>query len=162
MLLVKLLYITLIFTSIISCNEGLSPPILVPKSYISGKITYKDGLINWPPNDSVKAIRVVAFKNYPPKDIVNEIIQGNAFFTDTLPLYVDSSSYLIEIKTLPVELPYIVAVQNYGTIMEWRAIGVYTLTGDNTKPTKLSVAAGMIYNKIDITVDFKNLPPQPF
>jgi hypothetical protein len=45
---------------------------------------------------------------------------------------------------------------------DWRAVGVYTATGDVTRPTPITIYNGRFTDGIDITVDFKNLPPQPF
>ena len=146
------------------CNEGLAPPEPNSKTSISGKITYKGGIDNWPPVDSVYGIRVVAFKNYPPQDIINEIISGNAYFTEeSLAFYTDSSSFYIEINDPPVELQYIVVAWQYDSLItSQKAAGVYTLTGDVNNPSKLNVQKGNAYKNIDINVDFKNLPPQPF
>lgn len=145
-----------------SCNEGLAPPPPIAKSYIKGMITYKGGKPKWPPADSVKDIRVVAFKNYPPANIIAELTSGNAFYSESLPKFTDTTSYILEFAKPPVYVKYLVVAQNTGTIMDWRAIGVYTLSGDQTKPDSIYVKEGMIYKDININVDFDNLPPQPF
>ena len=42
-----------------------------------------------------------------------------------------------------------------------KVVGIYTLSGDNTKPTQLEIQPGdTIF--IRIIVDFASLPPQPF
>ena len=58
------------------CDHGLAPPSENQRTAISGTITYQ----NWPPADSLKDLRLVAFKEYPP---VGESYPGrylNAFF----------------------------------------------------------------------------------
>ncbi len=151
---------------LVSCDEGLNPGTnrnIATRAFLTGNIYFVDGKEGWPPTDSVFAVRVVAFKNYPPTDIINEILSGNAFFTfNSLPLFVDSAFFSIEIKDTPVELKYIVVAQQYSdTITAQRAIGVYTETGDKTRPSSIKLFPGdSIFIKIE--VDFSNLPPQPF
>lgn len=152
--------ILLIFS--VACDKGLQPPPPVAKSYLTGLITYLNGKDKWPPADSVIDIRVVAFKNYPPKDILEEITKGEAFFTNSLPFFVDTSSFSLEIPEPPVTLNYIVVAQQYASLFDWRVIGVWTLTEDNTKPSSINVEPGKTYSGINIKVDFDNLPPQPF
>ncbi|MGA2296328.1 MAG: hypothetical protein ABSG15_02140 [FCB group bacterium] len=149
-----------------ACNEGLAPPPAGCKTYLNGLITYKGGKSAWP-KDSVYDIRVAAFKNYPFKDnssIFDEIASGNAYFNFTsLPLRVDTSGFSFEIKDTPVDLKYIAVALQYDstTITAQKVIGLYTITGDRTKPSSI------IINKCDsvfinIIVDFDSLPPQPF
>jgi hypothetical protein len=148
---------------LIACDGGLYPPEPAQKAFVAGTITYKNGKSDWPPADSVIELRLVGFRNYPPGDILSELTKGNAFFTqDTLPRFVDSSSFSLEISKPPVELKYIAVAQRYGSILQWKAIGVFTLTGDNTIPSPLIVKPGDNIRNINIIVDFKNLPPQPF
>lgn len=157
--------ILLFFTLVIlftGCDGGLEPHKAIELSYIRGKIFYKNGKDKWPPIDSVKDMRVVAFKDYPPKDILTEVTGGNAIFTqESTGIMVDSSEFEIIIKDAPVKFNYIVVAQNYGSIFEWRAVGVYTTTGDVNKPSSLLVEQGKSYY-LNLTVDFNNLPPQPF
>jgi hypothetical protein len=157
------LIIYIVFAFILSaCNEGLAPPPPISKSYINGLVTYKNAKNKWPPTDSVKDIRVVAFKNYPPKNIIAELTSGDAFFTASMPKFVDTSSFSIEFTKPPLYIKYLVVAQQIGSIMEWRAIGVYTISGDVTKPDSIYVIEGKSFNNIKINVDFDNLPPQPF
>ncbi|MBM2815511.1 MAG: hypothetical protein HW421_2273 [Ignavibacteria bacterium] len=150
--------------NLMSCNGGLAPEPAVSekKSLITGTLKFIGGKNSWPPSDSVKDIRVVAFKNYPPGDIITEILRQNASFTiNSLPFFVDSATFTIEVLNPPVTFRYIAAAQQYDSITNWHAIGVYTKTGDKTKPDTLLIEKGKIYY-IEIFVDFKNLPPQPF
>ncbi len=162
-------FVCIVSLIIASCSGGLEPNNSHSpdgKTYLTGTITYKGGKDNWKfMQDSVVSIRVVAFKRYPDSSgIISDILTGNAFFTlESLPFFVDSSSYSIEIKELPVDLVYIGAAQQYGADItkQQRVIGVYSLSGDNTKPSPITVEKGKT-NRADITVDFQNLPPQPF
>lgn len=146
-----------------SCNEGLVPPDKITKSYLNGIITYKNSKDGWPAKDSTYAIRVVAFKSYPPGNIIEEIQTGNAYLTlNSLPLFVDSSSFSLEIPNPPIELKYIViALQYDSSFFAQKAVGVFTTSGDKTKPSSIIIEGGKTYN-INIDVDFTDLPPQPF
>ncbi len=159
------IYIYFILT-LSSCDMGLAPKEPSKKSYISGQISYKGGRASWPLPDSVLEIRLVAFKNYPLSDsssILKELTDGNAYFTiDTLPRFVDKADYSLEIIDPPALLKYIAVAQRYGNLFQWRVIGVYSETGDNTKPSTVMVNPGDSLTNINIEVDFLNLPPQPF
>ena len=161
-------YITILLSVLVfyGCNQGLAPPPLQTStnSYITGLITYVGGANKWPSKDSVIAIRVVAFQDYPPKDIITELTEGKAFVTglQSLPLFVDTSSFSIEIPTTPVLIKYIAVAQQYtDSLTAERAVGVYTLSGDNTKPDSLTIQTGKSYF-VKIKVNFDSLPPQPF
>jgi len=143
-----------------SCNEGLSPQF-EQKTILQGKIIYTSGINSWPPPDSLKDLRAVGFKNFPPQNIVQEILSGSAYYTqESLPFYVDSSNFSIEIPDAPVLLKYIAIAQEYGKILEWRVIGVYKAQNSDSAST-LYINKGETKN-ITIYVDFNNLPPQPF
>lgn len=153
------IFLSSLFTA---CDHGLEPPAQSQKSYITGIITIKGGKSSWPKADSLKDFRVASFLSYPPKDIVTEVLSGNAFFTpNALPFNFDTESYSIEIPAPPRTINYIAVAWQYGGLMEWRAVGVYAPGGDRTKPGSVLVEPGKTY-KVDIEVDFNNLPPQPF
>lgn len=161
--------IMLMLTVLSSCDGGLDPiaasKATDAKPSISGLITYKNGPSAWPPADSIKDIRVVAFTRYPPPDIIAEVLGQKAFFTETMPVAVDSSSYRLELPSpMPTSIAAIVVAQQYGNDItkDWRVIGIYSATGDNTQPTPLDLTSTTVWKNINITVDFSNLPPQPF
>jgi hypothetical protein len=161
-----LLLISFCLVILISCHEGLSPEDNDNKpntAKLEGTVYFKGGTAEWPPEDSVKAVRIVAFKNFPPKDVIYEILSGNAYFTLTsVPLFGDSANFSIDITATPVLLNYIAAAQQYtDSITAQKVIGIYSETLDNQKPSILSIEGGKTY-RINIYVDWKNLPPQPF
>lgn len=145
-----------------ACDGGLKPPDEEPvgKTYLSGKIYYKNGAESWPPKDSVVAVRVVAFKKFPTENIIDELDQAYFEF-DSEPLFVDSSEFSIEIPDAPVELEYVAVAQQYGALVDQRVIGVYSEIGDGKTHSKIAIQAG-VDNKINIYVDFDDLPPSPF
>lgn len=143
----------------IACDGGLEPAPVASKSYIKGRIHYKG---DWPRPDSIFDLRAVAFKNFPPANLLTEIMSGQAYFLqDSLPYYMDSTDFILEIPDPPVTLKYIAIAQRYGDLFSWRAVGVYTITGNQSENATIEVEPGKTYN-IDINVDFNNLPPQPF
>jgi hypothetical protein len=146
---------------LISCDHGLSPEAADVDPGFAGELRVVSA---WPPQDSVRDLRVVAFRNYPPKDILSEVINGSAIFSDELPYGQTSISYIIQDETLAGAFAYIVVAQNFGEdpFQDWRAIGVYTLSGDVKQPTSLDLGSGLFISDVDISVDFYNLPPQPF
>ena len=154
-----------VFFLFIDCDGGLEPPsdeIKSIKSYIRGYVHFEDDGETWPSIDSINDLRVVVFKNYPPGNILVEVSEKNAIFSEGLNSFVDSAFFQIEIKEPPVEWKYIVVAQQYETnLMSWRAIGVYNLDGDHEEPAPLFVEQDTSYS-ISINVDFNNLPPQPF
>lgn len=159
----KIINLILLFVVIVSCDEGLKPPDKSGKSYIAFNFFYVGGVEKWPDSTEMKAMRFVAFKSYPPKDILQDVIDGEAYFTFlSLPLYVESSSKLIEIPDTPQKLEYLVAAWQYmDSLSAQKVAGVYTESGDNTKPSSIFLDKGDTAI-IDIFIDFENLPPQPF
>lgn len=159
---IKLLSIIL-FLILISCDGGLAPRPIENKTFLEGTINFVKGISNWPPLDSIYGIRVAAFKSMPDSNIILSIINGEAYFTpETLGSYKDSLHFQIEITDAPVEIVYIVAVQQYTSeITSQKVIGVYSITGDKTKNSSLMIEKGKTYN-INIDVDFDDLPPMPF
>jgi hypothetical protein len=129
---------------------------------ISGTIFYE----NWP-TDSLRDLRLVVFKYYPPDSIKNEILGGRAFVypgltKKGLPFNVDSTNYIHELD--PGEYGYVVVAQRYGSdvLADWRAVGQYDTVPADVEPSAVTVIADSLLYDIDIYVDFDNLPPQPF
>ncbi|MGB9770513.1 MAG: hypothetical protein ACPLX7_00860 [Candidatus Kapaibacteriota bacterium] len=154
-------FFILVFLLLLSCQEGLDPTTGQKESFIQGKLIVLSG--RWPPPDSALELRVVGFREYPPQDLLNEILSGNAFISDTLARFLDTIPYILKIEKPPAEINYLVAALRYGTILQWRVIGVYSeeMTFER-KPKKIIVPKGIVLKDIDILIDFNNLPKQPF
>jgi hypothetical protein len=160
---VFLLMIILSYISF-SCDNGLKPPEeSKPKTGLSGTIYYS----NWPPADSIKLLKVVFFKTFPPNDIFNEVINGNArtypeALPEGLPLDVTSTDYEIELTAETYE--YITVAQQYGpdVLSQWRAVGQYNTHPGDSLPTAVTVIKDSLLQGIDIYVDFNDLPVQHF
>jgi len=157
----KHIYILILLIPLLQSCGGLEPIPAEEKTLIKGTIYFVDDKDNWPPLDSIVSLKVIAFKNYPPTDMIGDIINGLAYYTiDSLPLYKKTIDYQIEITNPPQTLKYIVVAYQFGTIFEWKAAGVYSLEGDPRKPTSIIAEKGKQYSA-PINVDFKHLPPQP-
>jgi len=157
----KYIYILILLIPFLYSCGGLEPIPAEEKTLIKGTIVFVDDKDNWPPQDSIFDMRVIAFKNYPPVDLIGDIINGLAYFTkDSLPFYKKSVDFQIEITDPPQTLEYIVVAYQYGNLMEWKAAGVFSLDNDPRKPTTITAEKGKQYS-ILINVDFKHLPPQP-
>ncbi|MDT8324913.1 MAG: hypothetical protein RRA94_12435 [Bacteroidota bacterium] len=144
-----------------ACDHGLSPEATAVDPGFGGTLTVTG---SWPPADSVRDFRIVAFRNYPPKDILSEVINGSAVFSDPLPYGEKDIPYLIQDESLQGSFAYVVVAQNYGEdpFQDWRAVGVFTTTGDVTRPSPVDLGGGRFVSSVDITVNFYDLPPQPF
>jgi hypothetical protein len=162
------LLVTLFILIVPGCDTGLSP--LNEPAGFSGVVRFK----NWPPADSVRELRVVAFKSYPSDStgIVNALLAGDAVVypaigSTGLPFYVDSVSYSFTTKgtTLQVETyDYVALAWRYGvnSFVDWRPAGVYTTTPGSFDPAPVHVLLHKIATNIDINVDFSNPPPTPW
>ncbi len=154
--------ILLMLLLLAGCGEGLSPNDAAEMPGFGGTIRIVSA---WPPADSVKDLRVVAFRNYPPQNLVLEVTQGTAVYTDSsLATFRPQIDYAIRRSTVTGAFQYIVVAQQYGSNLfaDWRVVGVYSLTGDKTRPGAITIPQGKFLQGIDIPVDFYNLPPQPF
>ena len=157
-----------------SCNGGLDPAMTSKQAVLAGVLHFTQGAgaKNFPPRDSLRDIRVVAFKQIPrDTNVIFALISGDAFFTSSLldTNKLDSTiAFSFEISQVQLAdsiltIKYLAAAQQYGSnaFSDWRVIGLYKPINDST-PTPLSVFAGQVRNDLDINVDFKKIPPQPF
>ncbi len=153
------------------CDKGLSPIEKPPPPTVEDSITGISGTIyftNWPPPDSLFELRIVVFKKFPPENLIVEILTGEAFIyptaledTVSLPFYVDSLQYAFELE--PRTYEYLVVAQRYGPnrALDWRAVGQYD-TDEDSLPSPFTVIDSVLLKNINVYVDFKHLPIQPF
>lgn len=149
---------------LLSCDGGLAPKPESEKSYLNVTLRFVNGIADWPHEDSILAVRVVAFKKFPDSTgIFADILSGNAYFTlASLPLFVDSSRFAFEITDSPTDLVYIAAIQQFDTLItSQRVIGLYNISDEKHKPSTIRIEPGKHYD-ITIDIDFKDLPPMPF
>lgn len=155
--------------SLVACNEELGP--LHDPSGFSGVIRFK----NWPPADSIREMRLVAFTVLPtdssgviPLLLAGKVAVYPAVPGDYLPTLVDSLVYVfstVQGTNLRVtEYPYVAVMYQYGPniFTDWRPAGVYSISPDSFDPAPVRVLLHRIVGGIDITVDFNSLPPPPW
>jgi hypothetical protein len=155
---------------LISCGEGLAPPepeLKKGPGLLRGTIIYEGGVQSWAnAPDSVIAIRAAGFTIYPLPDsagIINELLNGRAVISgfQSLPIYVDSSTFEIPIENAPITLQYFaIAQQTSVDLNDQTIIGVYS-NSPNFTPLPITIKSGDTVS-IVIKVDFRNRPPQPF
>jgi hypothetical protein len=147
-----------------ACDQGLSPESAAmrgPVYGISGTIYFT----NWPPSDSVLDLRVVSFKNFPSQDIIDEVLQGRAGYTETIQPYgADSLHYTLLLSPIPPgAFTYTVVAQRFGPNIraDWKAVGEYYANGDTSRPGTIIVPADSVLPGADIRVDFRKPPRGP-
>lgn len=142
------------------CTGGLDPTQLPREALLRGTVIFRG---RWPPADSVLDLRVVAFQHYPPRNVFEEVLSGQAVFSkEALPFFVERAPYELTVEQPPVMFRYIIVAQRYGPdlFQHWRVVGVYGR--DGAQLDSLWVEPGEVYPGVDILVDFDHLPPQPF
>lgn len=146
--------------SLFSCQEGISPNDGAKESYVSGKLIVISGINSWPSEDSARELRVLVVPQYPPYNILSDILEGRAYLSDTLPRFKDTINYIVKIQKTPMPEAYILASLRYGTIVQQRLIGFYKKIIENKIPDKLFIGKGINLKNLDIYIDFYNLPEQ--
>lgn len=152
-----------------SCNEELGP--VHDPSGFSGVIRFH----NWPPADSIREMRLVAFLVAPTDSagIIPLLIAGQAAVfppigQDYLPTLVDSVTFEFTTDSgtnLQVsEYPYVAVMYQYGPniLHDWRPAGVYSGRSGSFDPAPVRVLLHRVTPGIVIDVDFANLPPIPW
>jgi len=140
---------------------GLDPEDLPPVSTLQGTVTFTE---NWP-DSNVNQVLVVAFETKPtaPDSILPAILSGRAVFSDTLTRYSRQAPYRIEIPAPPRTFGYVVVAMQDGPnfLTDWLMLDVYAPSGNPDQPGQITIDVGQQVS-VDFTVDFSNLPPQPF
>lgn len=145
---------------VVGCG-GLDPDDLPPESFLEGTVSFTP---NWPDSNVIQVL-VVAFEEQPtsPDSILAAVLSGRAVISDTLPRYATQAPYRIQIPGPPRTFRYVVtAMQNGPNLLtDWLMLDVYAPSGDPLMPGTVNVGVAQSVT-IDFSVDFDNLPPQPF
>lgn len=151
---------------LLSACDGLEPyPIPDAFTGLKGTVRYLGGSAAWPA-DSIYNLVVVVFEQKPDSAaaILPAVLGGKAAFSATLPRRVDSSAYVITIPS-DRERTYryvVVALQDGPQItQDWTMLAIHAIGNDPTRPDSVTIRPG-VTTTVDFTVDFTNLPPQPF
>lgn len=163
----RVFWVFLAFLLLSGCDKGLGPSATpatpIPTGFMSGLIRYQ----HWPAIDSLHDLRLVAFRVFPPGNIVTEVLQGRASVypplgdTALVPFYVDSLRYHFSLPATRYE--YVVVAQQYGSnaFTDWRAVGQFDLDSNFAVPSPVTIVADSMIEGININVDFSNPPPPP-
>lgn len=142
-------------------DHGLEPAPPIDPGF--GGIIY---YARWPPLDSLKDLRLVAFKDFPPTNIVGDVLSGRAYVFPRigephLPFYVDSTAYEFHVPS--GRYAYVAVAQQFGDSLfkDWRAVGQYDLDTIAATPSPLEVGDNTFIPGVNIVVDFRNPPPTP-
>ena len=136
---------------IVSCDHGLAPPPIPPLGSVDVSVTYRG---NWPPSDSLKDLRFVAFR-FVPRDTTDFFRLNEILFSPTLPMRVPEHRMRID-SVEAGEFVYSGIAQRFSNdLLDWRPLGLYE---DNGGSFTIGIAETTY---IAIDVDFGNLPPFP-
>jgi len=149
-----------------SCEGGLTlPPLIEPA--MEGTITV---VSPWPPQDSVKNLWLFASQIFPvdSANIFTGIFSGSIIIYPGLSL--DSTlAYNVNAQTFHARVPpgtyyYIGILARHGDqfleTSSYRVVGI--LEESPGQPRTVIVREYEVVSGLEITVDFYNLPPQPF
>jgi len=155
-----------------ACDGGLAPPPPAEPGF-SGTVYFTPG--SWPPTDSLVSIMIFASKIYPldsattvsglfsdpPLIFVYPSISGSL-----RPFYADSISYVFPLRSGAYK--YIGVIQQISSDLLHSSIRIFRVVGFYKNPSNLSQPGTVIVDEtsqvkeINIQVDFRNPPAQPF
>ncbi|MBI2429723.1 MAG: hypothetical protein HYV29_13190 [Ignavibacteriales bacterium] len=147
-------------------EEGLNPNEFQEPGF-SGTITFVGSI---PPRDSIDDLRVVAVPYYPVDttvaDLIDKILNKQIIpFSGSLSDQVEPNTTIrYEMFVKPQTYYYIAVAQLYGAniFQDWRVVSIYGHTPTHNDPLPITIIDGELKENINFTVDFYNLPPQPF
>lgn len=163
----KLTLLLIVSLLSVGCEEeGLNPNEFQEPGF-SGTITFIGSI---PPRDSIDDLRIVAVPYYPVDttvaDLIDKILNKQIIpFSNSLSDKVSAnSSVQYETFVKPQTYYYVAVAQLYGTniFQDWRVVSIYGHTPSHPDPLPVIVVDGEMKKNINFTVDFYNLPPQPF
>jgi hypothetical protein len=150
------------------CDKGLEPGSVITPGF-GGEIYYNSAIPLKPPLDSLFDLRVVAVPYFPVdtsfyvifRKIINDTI---AYSPASIPTADSGKTVSYEMLVKPKSYYYIAVVQQFGpdVFSQWRVVGIYGYSAASPSPKPVTVPSGGFIKGINIVVDFKNLPPQPF
>ncbi|MFT4604699.1 MAG: hypothetical protein ACI9W4_001432 [Rhodothermales bacterium] len=145
---------TLVLTALFAaagCDHGLEPPERAADGSIIGTVTYRG---TWPPQSQFHDLRFVAMR-FVPQDTLDFLQLNRMAISSTLAHGVTVDSFTISAVAPGVFLYSGIAQQQTSELLSWRPVGLFE---DNAG--LFSVEPGG-ETRIDLTVDFENLPVFP-
>jgi len=164
----KRFLITLSCIFLFSCNGGLEPVIPVEPGF-GGTIYFAPG--SWPPADSLVSVWLFASQIYPldSTTVFSGILSSPPqiflypAISQSLPFNVDSVEYRIDVPVGTYK--YIGILHQFNTVLNIHSFHVVSFLPDSLHPSSpriLEIHDGEYVGNIDLHVDFRSLPPQPF
>lgn len=165
-LLMKSFFIILSTCFLISCDGGLTlPPDIEPG--LSGVLSVQGP---WPVQDSVKTLWIFASQIFPidSSNVASGIISNKILLypsiAESLPYNITSLSFNFALP--PATYYYVGVLQRFGDNLldpnSYRVVGVYSDPGTPGIPKTVTLRDFEVLSGVNLTVDFYNLPPQPF
>jgi hypothetical protein len=167
----KLFTIIILCLLFLSCDAGLAPPPPVELGF-SGTVYFTPG--SWP-KDSLYNLWIFASEIYPLDSA--KVYSGLFSVPSTIFLYpsINKSFPLNEVDSIPYSFPlnsgtyeYVGVIQqvspdliNLG-IRVFRVVGFYKDSTNRSQPGTVQVNDNYQVKGVNINVDFRNPPPQPF
>lgn len=149
-----------------SCDGGLTlPPKTEPG--LAGIITVQGP---WPQMDSVKTLWIFASQIFPldSSKVASGILSNQILL---YPSIAESLPYNFTVRSFNFALPpttyyYVGVLQRFGDDLldpnSYRVVGVYSDSAAPGIPKAITVHEYEVVGGINLSVDFYNLPPQPF
>ncbi|MCX6135843.1 MAG: hypothetical protein NTU47_18725 [Ignavibacteriales bacterium] len=163
----KLLLVAIVISSL-TCDHGLEPPPNVTPGF-GGTIYFGKG--TWPAADSLVNLWLFASQLYPLDSL--KVFTG--LFSDpptiylypatdkNLPLFVDSVSYVFNLP--PGTYKYVGVLQHVANDINassLRVVGVYGTSDVPPLPIPIIVNENNFQAGVNVRVNFRKPPPQPF
>jgi len=153
---------------ILSCDHGLAPPPAVEPGF-GGTIYFEKG--SWPSADSLVNLWVFASQVYPLDSL--KVFQGlfsnppsiylYPGFDKNLPFFADSVSYSFNLP--PATYFYVGVIQRISNdinIRSMKVVGMYGTSDSPPLPIPVVVNESDFLPGVNIRVNFRKPPPQPF
>ena len=154
------------FILLTGCDEQGLNPNDVSEPGFGGSITFVSKL---PPTDSLTDLRIVAVPYFPVdtlfQPLIIKVIEGIIPFGENIVSKADSGKTITyEMFVKPQTYYYLAIVQQYGidVFSQWKVVGVFGYVPSQTQSKIITVPDGKFIRDVNFTVDFYQLPPQPF
>ena len=151
---------------LLSCDGGLTlPPDIEPG--LSGLLTVQG---TWPPQDSVQTLWIFASQIFPidSSKVASGILSNQILL---YPSIIESLPYNFSSRSFNFALPpatyyYIGVLQRFGDNTldpnSYRVVAVYSDETTPGIPKTITIRDYEVVSGVNLTIDFYNLPPQPF
>jgi hypothetical protein len=168
----KFFFLILLCVLLLSCDGGLAPLPPVELGF-SGTVYFTPG--SWPPADSLVSLMIFASKIYPLDSAT--VYAGLFSSPPAIFLYPSMSESLhpFNVDSIPYSFPlgsgsykYIGVIQQTSNDLVTRGIRIFKVVGFYKDSINRSQPGAVMVNEfsqvkgINMDVDFRNPPPQPF